>query len=429
MINFLKKHLWVFVLILALVLLPQAINIQSELNMRIIITGMGVDLTDDGEYEVFAQVVRPTAGSTGAGSNASIDIVSAKGKNLSDGIYKVSYLLGKTAGLGHINCIILGKKLAESENVLSSLDYFIRDGRVPNSALVLIAEDTAKDTLNKTKNLDLSTAVGLQKLFLYKQESLNGTMMQIESFMNNFYNPSKSGLISEIVFEESSEEGGSKESSGSSGGSSSDGSLSGASESGGGSSQQGGKNSARIKYNNALYIFKNGFKTGKIEDENALVGVNLLNPASKGGYIQIDGVKDQTFDDASLGIYMRDKKVRWNVCFDENGNPVCKVKIKTRRNEVVEILSDGEQNQDKFLTQNLYLTEEVVSTLKGKIKNCIISAFEEGKRVNTDIFNLGTKLYRKSPKKWKEFLNSMGSETDYITKLNLQVEVEIDKDF
>jgi hypothetical protein len=171
MINFFKKHLWVFVLILALVLLPQAINIQSELNMRIIITGMGVDLTDDGGYEVFAQVVRPTAGSTGAGSNASIDIVSAKGKNLSDGIYKVSYLLGKTAGLGHINCIVLGKKLAESENVLSSLDYFIRDGRVPNSALVLIAEESAKETLNKTKNLELSTAVGLQKLFLYKQES------------------------------------------------------------------------------------------------------------------------------------------------------------------------------------------------------------------------------------------------------------------
>ena len=427
MITFFKKHLWVFVLILTLVLLPQAINIQSELNMRIIITGMGVDLTDDGEYEVFAQVVRPTAGSTGAGSNASIDIVSAKGKNLSDGIYKVSYLLGKTAGLGHINCIVIGKKLAESENVLSSLDYFIRDGRVPNSALVLIAENTAKETLNKTKNLDLSTAVGLQKLFLYKQESLNGTMMQIESFMNNFYNPSKSGLISEISFEEEPKEEQSS-SSGGSGGESSGGLLSSGSESSG-SSQGGGQNSARIKYNNSLYMFKNGYKTGKIEDEKSLIGVNLLNPSSKGGYIQIDGVSDNIFKDASLGIYMRDKKVKWKVEFDENGNPICKVKIKTKRNEVVEILTEDEQNKDKYLTQNLYLTDSVVNTLKSKIEECIISAFEEGKNVQTDIFNLGTRLYRSSPKKWRNFLNSLPEGQDYITKLNLQVEVEIDKDF
>ena len=62
MINFIKKHISIFVLILALFLTPQSLNIQSELKMRIIITAIGVDYNEE-KYEVTAQVVSPQNGS------------------------------------------------------------------------------------------------------------------------------------------------------------------------------------------------------------------------------------------------------------------------------------------------------------------------------------------------------------------------------
>jgi hypothetical protein len=74
MISFFKKHLTIFVVILALILIPQSLNIQSELKMRIIITSIGVDYKED-QYAVTAQVVRPQNGSEGGGRTAQLDFL------------------------------------------------------------------------------------------------------------------------------------------------------------------------------------------------------------------------------------------------------------------------------------------------------------------------------------------------------------------
>ena len=47
MMTFIKKYLWVVIIIISLILVPQSLNIQSELNMRIIVTAIGVDFSDD----------------------------------------------------------------------------------------------------------------------------------------------------------------------------------------------------------------------------------------------------------------------------------------------------------------------------------------------------------------------------------------------
>ena len=83
MMTFMKKYLWVVIIIISLILVPQSLNIQSELNMRIIVTAIGVDFSDD-QYEVTAQVVRPSDGGTAEGGSAGLDFISAKADTVAE---------------------------------------------------------------------------------------------------------------------------------------------------------------------------------------------------------------------------------------------------------------------------------------------------------------------------------------------------------
>ena len=152
--TFIKKYLWVVIIIISLILVPQSLNIQSELNMRIIVTAIGVDFSDD-QYEVTAQVVRPSDGSTAEGGSAGLDFISAKADTVAEAMYKVSFLLGKTAGLGHVNTICFGKSVVDGNLAIPTIDYFLRDARIPTSCLLVVCDGESSEELKKTKALEV----------------------------------------------------------------------------------------------------------------------------------------------------------------------------------------------------------------------------------------------------------------------------------
>lgn len=411
MVNFLKKNIKYAVLILALILIPQSLNIQSELNMRVIVTAMAVDYTE-GEYQVSAQVVKTSGLQEGSGSQ--IDIIDAKGKTVSDAVGKLELVLGKTIGLSHISFIILGQPVLEEDKVMESLDYFMRENLIPTNALLLVSAKEGKETLEKTKKLQLSSAVGFQKIFLYKQANASGVMMPLQDFVNDYFKLSKSSIISGIEIEEPKE--------GSSGGSSSGGGGSGGDSSSGGGA---GEKNARIKYDNKLYLFNSGKHACTMEDEDAISGIYLINEKSTEGSITLENVNTDEIKDAKVSIYVRDKKVKLSTKFDENNNPVCKIKISTNRNEVYTVEQEN-ITLKLYETQNSLLDEKVLKMAEEKVKENILKAFDFAKEHNVDIFELGDHLYKNCPKKWREFIQKVGME-EYVKHLNIEVEVKFNK--
>ncbi|MBP3630052.1 MAG: hypothetical protein J6J23_01040 [Clostridia bacterium] len=442
MISFLKKHLTIFVVILALILTPQSLNIQSELKMRIIITSIGIDYTDD-KYAVTAQVVRPQNGSEGGGRTAQLDFLTTEADSIVDALYQISFLLGKTAGLGHINSLVFGQSLVENEKVLPAIDYFVRDARIPSSTLLLVSEAEAKDELKNTSSLELSTAINMQKLFLYKEMSMNGVMMQLEQFLNFHNRIGKSVLISGIKFEdESSKESGGK--SGESGGQSSGGSSSGGSEGGNSESQSGGESSGggegggsssgggnssnvskRIKYDNSVYLFKDGKLAYKFDSDEELDGINYLNSKSEYGIIHVDGVNDDVYTNASVDLYVRDKKIKYTCKFDENGRPKCKLKLSTSRNEISEIVDEKGSLVEMYYTEKDFITDALKDKVKDKIISSSMEVYNKAKENGCDILHLGEKLYARHPKQWKEFYEKYGE--DYLNYIDFEIEVAIIK--
>ena len=436
MISFFKKHITIFVLILALILTPQSLNIQSELKMRIIITAIGVDYSED-KYSVTAQVVRPQNGSEGGGRTAQLDFLTTEADSIADALYQISFQLGKTAGFGHINTLLFGQSLIENEKLLPAIDYFVRDARIPSSSLLLVSEAEAKDELKNTSSLELSTAISMQKLFLYKEISMNGVMMQLEQFLNYHNRIGKSVLISGIKFEdESSKEsgssgrGGSQSSSGgSSGESGSSGSQSGGESSGGnGGSSSGGGNSSnvskRIKYDNSVYMFKDGKLAYKFESDEEFNGINYLNTKSQYGIVHVDGVNDEIYTNASVDLYVRDKRISFS-CKFEDGKPKCKLKLSTSRNEIAEIVDEKGSSVEMYYTEKDFITDALKDKVKEKIISSSMTVYNKAKELGCDILHLGEKLYARHPKQWKEFYEKYGE--DYLNHIDFEIEVAIIK--
>lgn len=416
-----KKFAKYLVVIFAIFLIPQALNIQSELNMRTIISAVAVDLVED-KYLVTAQVVKPK--STAEGGGTELDFISASATGLADAMDEVTIALGRTAGLAHIGTIIIGKEVAEKEKLIPSLDYFIREKGIQNSAMLLISEGKAKDTLEETKKLQLSSAVGLPKVFLYKQNNTNGVMMQLQNFMNDNLTTSHSSVISGVEIlskEEAEKQEGNTLGGGSSGGSSSSGGGA-SSESSGSSGGSGGEaKDGRIKYANNIYVFENGKLAVELKDEEAINGVYLINRNSKEGLITVNNITNKYVQDAKVSVYFRDKKVKIKTSW-ENGIPTCTFTIITNRNEVYAI-ETGDINRRLYETDKLYLTKEVKEAVTNKMREDIIKAFNICKEKGVDLLQCGNRLYQRNPKKWKDFVKTYG-EDDYIKFVQIDVKVD-----
>ncbi len=420
MVAFFKRYLWVWILVISLLLVPQSLNIQSELNMRVIVTALALDYKDN-KYEVTAQVVKPKPGSTGGTSGTELDFISAEAESISDGIFQLSYKVGKTAGLGHISTIIMGGDLVKENKVISAVDFLVRDQKIPATSMLLVTEESAKDELMKTKSLEAETAVELQKLFLFKEQSMNGMMMQTETFFNTYYRIGSTGIISGFKINDESKDSGSSGAGGSGGGESSGGSSGGESSGGSGGEEK----QERFEFKNDLYVFKNGNMVTKIDDEKALSGFFYANPSSKFGIVTLKNVTDEkVYNNATVGVMVRDKKVNFKTSF-KDGKPVCKIIVSTSRNEVVEIGNENGQKKENLYIQKTYLTNEVVKQLQKQMSDCIKETFKTTSQAGADIFHLGSKLYRAHANEWDDFYLQYGE--DYIKHIDLEVEIKIGK--
>ena len=431
-----KKHIGLIIILMIVIAFPTSLSNQIKINLRVIVTGIAVDKSGE-EFEVTAQIMKPTAGSKTSGSNAEIDYVSDKGKTLAGAISKLSFKTGKASAFSHTNFVILGNDMLQ-EDVSVCLDYFIRDKIIKNSALVLFAEEKASDEIKKTKNTDLSVAMGLQKVFLFKEHESDGIMTTMMQFLNSNRGKSETAVVSVLSLKSNEETSGSGSSGGgSSSGSSSEGSSSsgGESQSSGGESQgsesssggssgasggSGGSGESGKQYFVAdapILMFTRGRYVGKLEGEDEVSGYMLTHKNAKAIDLMVESSDDGRLKDAKLEINIKNMGASRSVRF-ENDKPVIDVKIKIYNAEINEILCEdivALLTEEEYKTVKKDLSEEI----KGRVEKC----FKKAKESNADIFEAYEKAYRKYYKKAQKYK----SMEEFLKDLTLNVEVEVRK--
>ncbi len=465
--RFFRRHTWLIVLLAFLCLFPQALTSQARLNNRVLITGLAIDKTDRG-YLVTAQTVFPSAGSESGGEGAELNFISEEGVSITESIKKLSYNIGKIAGLSHMNFLLISDSIFEDENVSTTLDYFLRDQHLPNSIMLLYCKGSAQEQLQKTKNLELSVGLGLQKIYIYKESSLNSKMVTLQDFISDSLDPSKVSIVPQLNIteaqsgentsspsSESSGEGstsgatvstpsgvgdsasgsssssgsGSSGSSGSGGGSGS----SGSSGSGGGSGGQssGGNSEAsaavkgRIQFFTPFAYFQNGKFMGEITDQKEIISFLLPTNKTQVFDLVIENVNDgNVYHDAKVGLRIYKKSSKINVDFS-GARPKAKFKIGFDKVQLMEVINDGVAyegaNQNLKVYENNALKKAAHKQLAENFKK-VVSA---GKKANVDIFKIADFCYRFKNKEWKEFLKNISNIDNYLDEIDFEFDLEI----
>ncbi len=292
---------------------------KRDIDQRIIVHALGVDMTSDGKFEVTLQMLAQQ----GSGSNTPIDpskpnsaSVSQIADTIPAAIEQCETDLGKKAFLGHSELILLGKSV---KDITPILDYAINAQGISLGTFVAYTDITAKEILNIKITSGTYSAEVLKEIFEESKkngtstecelirhidniENTNGTTVMpiIKKIKDNkkSYDDKESSSADESFGESKSDSSKTKSEnekveSGSGGGSGSDSSSKSESGSGGGeeSGSGGGSEEAEVTafYIDGAVIIKNN-KPGGVMTRDEIIGLSFIN----------NGIAEQTVD-AKLG--------------------------------------------------------------------------------------------------------------------------------
>ena len=192
-----------FYVFLALVVLylPKAIYQSAEFERRAIFSTFGIDKAEDG-YEVSGLVIIE-ASPEQISSNA--QIVSAKGRDVSEALYKMSVNLGKEIGFAHCDTFIISDSLKD-DDVAKILDFCIRGSSLTQNAKLLTCKGSAKEVIEVNMKKKDQIGTSLARSITTSSDYLAISDVDLKEFYNRYY--SKSGMawmtVVEVTEDESS---------------------------------------------------------------------------------------------------------------------------------------------------------------------------------------------------------------------------------
>jgi len=129
---------------------------RSELNTLGLVSGIGIDLTDEG-YDVTVQVLNPASL---ANNSSALPVYSlqATGKTIFEAFQRIDQQTTTTLFLPHLNVIVMNEKLAES-GINPVLNFALRHTDIRPDINLLVAKGaTANHVLNVLASVDIAPA-------------------------------------------------------------------------------------------------------------------------------------------------------------------------------------------------------------------------------------------------------------------------------
>lgn len=381
-----------------------------DIEKTAIITACAIDLDENGEYKVTAQIAVPEATDTNT-ENLRAQI-SGKGATVGAAIKNIGDASGWFPQLCFCNLIIVGGGFSDY-NLINILDYFSKTLRIHDSALIVMAEKEGAELLKLATPLDNVSSFALQKIIL-KNAGLNRdiAVCDVKSFCTGYYSDAGASFMPIIKVvsqksenEKSSAEGGTAESSGggSGGGSGSSGGF-------GGSSGGGAKGDA-IFNANATALFLNGIKVGELDKDLTLV-FNALTCDFATTTFEIKDVENGTTTrNYLLTVFSCDRKTALAV--SESGI-IFDVKL-----DIYAKISDvNGQSYDLEYVENIplpyFLKERAEKDFTERIQDLIRTEIE----TKCDFLGIKKELYRKHNSFYSKYKDNFTENLDCKVEVN-----------
>ena len=381
-----------------------------DIEKTAIITAVAIDLEENGEYKITAQIAVPEATDTNTENNRAQ--ISGTGATVGAAIKKIGDTSGWFPQLCFCNLIAVGGEFKDY-NIIKILDYFSKTLRIQDSALIVMAEEKAVELLKLATPLDNISSFALQKIIL-KNAGLNRdiAVCDVKSFCAGYYSEAGASLmpVVKIVSQKSENEKSSAENAGGSGGSSGGASSGAGGSSGGSSESSGGAKGDAIFNANTTALFLHGKKVGEL-DENLTLVYNALTGDFSTTTFEVKDVESGTETlDYLLTVFSCSKKTDLTVTGGGLHLDI-KLDIYAKISDVNALSSDLEYVKNIPLPDSVKRRAE--SDFKTRIQELVMTEIQ----TKCDFLGIKKELYRKHHSHYANFKD------DFTENLTFSVSV------
>lgn len=194
------KRISVF-LAIAAVLIVVAVGYKgNDIMKRSIVLGLGVDLGENGEVVVTAEIVSPGNGSEQVGTYSKT--VTASGTTIAEALQSIAVKSGKETSLGQCVLLMYGEDFFHTD-FSSTADYFIRSDSFKESAIVCCCKGRAQDMLNNGDALSQSVSIALAEKLKGLSKDVAIPTCDLLTYSRSQRELYKTGFLNVVEFESS----------------------------------------------------------------------------------------------------------------------------------------------------------------------------------------------------------------------------------
>ena len=403
--NFIRKPMVLVFIFILIMQFPMALLREPDSQRRLIITALGIDRAGE-EYEVSALCFIPIA-TTNYQKN--YKVISAKDETFIDAVKKIGIYAGKITSLPHTSIIVVSQEI-QKEGLVECLDHLVRTNNIGNDTVLVGTDISAKEVLEISYELDISSNLSLRNLLSYNFEYIYGNRSNLESFFRGYFSPTKTSMLGFIKMDKESGVGPENVSQ-----SSQDNSMS-VSFLPAQTSNSPDK-SKKILNDGSACVFKHG-KLQMVLDPEYIRYFNWFETHSNKSILKINNYTDSKFKNASISFQIEQKPVIYQSDF-YGGVPEMTYIISFVLT-LDEVKQDNYIEDDYHLSQSVY-TEEMTKKIQNKIKQDFAKLIEVLRENKTDILRVYNTFEVQNKQKFLNFLDTLEDKEDYLRYINFNI--------
>lgn len=371
-------------------------------------------MNEENNVEVGAVVVTPVQN-----SSAKHFAYTGEGKTISRAIQSISLQLGKEMGFGQCDVMALGDKICEA-NAMKVLDYLTRTKRVGKNSILLNFEGDLEQFANSIVYMMDNLSLPIGDIIDYNQRNTMASETNVEAFLKSFYGNTGLSKMPKLSVQKEQSTNSIKID------------LSTASSSAGGTKQDqsssenessnGQKEEVYFINNGTTSIFKNGKKVLEYSPQD-MIYINLIDKKSVNGEFTLHNINSEIYNNASLEIRLRDKKIDVKYKFDKD-KPYINYELKLYI-DIEEVIEEG-KNEELLKSENWFVDDQVVKALKDLISTNLEESITQIKTNFTDVLNIYEPFNKYHYKKWKDYTESTDN---YLQGVDFNFDIKIYSDY
>ncbi|WP_276736423.1 Ger(x)C family spore germination protein [Bacillus sp. (in: firmicutes)] len=385
-----RKRVLAILMLLSVIVLPGCWD-KRELTDLAIISAIGIDRTNEGNYVLHLQIINPgnVAGGLqggGAGDRPPVSVYSIEGDNMTEALRKASMKVSRRLYFAHTNLVVISEKLAKEEGLDFVLDNLDRDTEFRTTATIVVAHKTKAENIVKILTpIDKIPSNKVNKTLDFTEAQYGRVVKtNIQDVLKTLATNTRAPVIPGYMMIGDDKKGISME------------------------NTQATDPKAILQADGLAIFNKSGHLKYWIEDDESVGAVWLMNKVQ---HTFINADWDKTKDAVSLQVTHQATKL---VPEMRNGRPRMHVHV------TVEGIIDAVKYP--FQLSNPKELAAIEKALNKELEKEINNTVKKIKKNKIDFIGFGDTIYRKYPKQWEKMKDTWDKE--YLPDLPVDVKAE-----